>query len=259
MGPSVSFLGHASVLIEVGGVRVLTDPVLRQRITFLRRVVPPAPAEMSQAIDVVLISHLHHDHCDLPSLEMLKDSIVVAPQGAGGYLRTRGNLPRVVELAVGETAEVGGVFITAVFADHDGLRPPLGPRAIAIGYVITGSEGTVYFAGDTDVFPEMANLPLPEAHGLDVALLPVWGWGPNLGPGHMNPQRAAEALELLNPRIAIPIHWGTLFPGAMKTALPGAADLLSQPPVQFAEFASAGRTETRVIVAQPGTKVLVEE
>ena len=69
--PSVSFLGHATTLIEIDGVRVLTDPVLRPRVTFLHRVVPPAPEDMSNAIDVVLISHLHHDHLDLPSLRML--------------------------------------------------------------------------------------------------------------------------------------------------------------------------------------------
>ena len=102
MGPSVSFLGHASTLIEIDGVRVLTDPLLRSRITFLRRVVPAAPEEMSQNIDVVLISHLHHDHCDLESLAMLPDAIIIAPQGAGGYLRTRGKLSNVIELNEGE-------------------------------------------------------------------------------------------------------------------------------------------------------------
>ncbi len=258
MGPSVSFLGHACTLIEIDGVRVLTDPILRSRVTFLRRVVPPAPPEMSQGIDVVLISHLHHDHCDLASLAMLKDSVVVAPDGAGGYLRTRGRLPHVVELAEGETAEIGGLVITAVHADHDGLRPPFGPRAIALGYVVTGASGTVYFAGDTDVFPEMATLPMPESAGLDVALLPVWGWGPNLGPGHMNPQHAAAALDLLHPRVAVPIHWGTLFPSALKSTLPGASQLLTQPPIQFAELAAAGGSGTRVAVTQPGTEVQVD-
>ncbi|MFA7267661.1 MAG: MBL fold metallo-hydrolase [Candidatus Nanopelagicales bacterium] len=255
MGPSVSFLGHASTLIEIDGVRVLTDPLLRSRITFLRRVVAPAPAEMSQNIDVVLISHLHHDHCDLASLAMLSEAVVVAPQGAGGYLRTRGKLPNVIELNEGESAQVCGLVITAVHADHDGLRPPLGPRAIALGYVVSGDDGTVYFAGDTDVFPEMANLPMPDSRGLDVALLPVWGWGPNLGPGHMNPQRAADALKLLEAKIAVPIHWGTLFPAILESTMPGARALLSQPPRQFAELAAAGGSGTEVVVTEPGKRV----
>ena len=125
MTPSVSFLGHATTLIEIDGVRVLTDPVLRPRVTFLHRVVPPAPEDMSNAIDVVLISHLHHDHCDLPTLSKLPDAVVVVPYGAGGYLRTRGGLSNVVELAEGETVEVRGLLVTAVHADHDGLRPRL--------------------------------------------------------------------------------------------------------------------------------------
>ena len=107
--PSVSFLGHATTLIEIDGVRVLTDPVLRPRVTFLHRVVPPAPEDMSNAIDVVLISHLHHDHCDLPTLSKLHDAVVVVPYGAGGYLRTRGGLSNVVELAEGETVVTGPV------------------------------------------------------------------------------------------------------------------------------------------------------
>ena len=77
----------------------------------------------------------------------------------------------------------------------------------ALGYLLQGSQ-SVYFAGDTDLFPEMAALG-----GVDVALLPVAGWGPRLPEGdHMNPRRAAEALKILKPRLAIPIHWGTYTP-----------------------------------------------
>lgn len=255
--PSVSFLGHATTLIEIDGVRVLTDPVLRPRVTFLHRVVPPAPEDMSNAIDVVLISHLHHDHCDLPTLSKLPDAVVVVPYGAGGYLRTRGGLSNVVELAEGETVEVRGLLVTAVHADHDGLRPPFGPRAQAVGYVITGSSGTAYFAGDTDVYPEMATLTMPESTSLDIALLPVWGWGPNLGPGHMNPARAVDALELLQPLVAVPIHWGTYFPYGMKAALRGANQLLVRPPEQFAELATERGVATSVVVTEPGHRVQV--
>lgn len=253
----MSFLGHATVLMEFDGVRVLTDPVLRSRCTFLRRVVPAPPPRMSQGIDVVLISHLHHDHCDLPSLAALRGATIVVPAGAGGYLRTRGDLSDVVEIAQGETAEVHGLLITAVHADHDGLRPPFGPRAQALGFVVTGSSGTAYFAGDTDVYPAMATLPMPESSGLDVALLPVWGWGPNLGPGHMNPQRAVEALELLGPKVAVPIHWGTLFPVGLKSTLPGSRQLLTRPPEQFAELAHVRAADTQVVVTQPGHEVVV--
>ena len=95
----------------------------------------------------------------------------------------------------------------AVPADHDGRRYPLGPRSESVGYLLRGTR-TVYFAGDTGVFERMAEL----AGKLDVALLPVAGWGRTLGPGHMDALDAARATRLLRPRIAIPIHWGTFRP-----------------------------------------------
>jgi L-ascorbate metabolism protein UlaG (beta-lactamase superfamily) len=91
-------------------------------------------------------------------------------------------------------------------ADHPG-RPAPGRSAQAVGYAVLGSA-RVYFAGDTDLFAGMAGL----VEQLDIALLPIWGWGPSLGTGHLDPGRAAEALALLAPRLAVPIHWGTLRP-----------------------------------------------
>lgn len=254
MGIAVDFVGHASTLIEIDGVRVLTDPVLRSRVTFLRRVVPAAEPDSYGNADVVLISHLHHDHCDIASLTSLRDAIVVAPQGAAAYLRTRARLPHVLELPVGQTAMVAGLLITSVFADHDGSRPMAAVSAQAAGYVITGAEGTVYFAGDTDIYSGMKSLPMPESSGLDIALLPVWGWGPNLGPGHMDPGRAADAAQLLDPRIAIPVHWGTLFPIGMSTVLPGAQALLTEPPQQFQDAVGDLNIGTEVLVLAPGAR-----
>ena len=74
-----------------------------------------------------------------------------------------------------------------------------------MGYLIRGSH-QIYFAGDTDLFEGMATL----APDLEIALVPIWGWGPSLGPGHLDPRRAAEALRLLQPLLAVPIHWETL-------------------------------------------------
>jgi L-ascorbate metabolism protein UlaG (beta-lactamase superfamily) len=257
VGITVDFVGHASALIEIDGVRVLTDPVLRSHVTFLRRVVPAVSTQSYRDVDVVLISHLHHDHCDIASLSSLRDAIVVAPNGAAAYLRTRARLPHVLELPVGQTTSVAGLVITSVFADHDGGRPMAAVSAQAAGYVITGAEGTVYFAGDTDLYDGMRNLPMPESGGLDLALLPVWGWGPNLGPGHMDPGRAAQAAQLLNPRAAVPIHWGTFFPIGMSTVLPSAQALLAQPPLQFLEAVDDLNLGTEVVVVEPGSKFRV--
>src|SRR5690348_9785649 len=112
----LTWWGHSTVLVEVDGVRVLADPVLRNRVGPLRRAVPlPAAArpERHTGLDVVLISHLHHDHCDLASLRRLSADVVLAPPGAGGWLRRHG-VTGVEELGPGELAPVSaGVTVTA--------------------------------------------------------------------------------------------------------------------------------------------------
>jgi L-ascorbate metabolism protein UlaG (beta-lactamase superfamily) len=204
---SIEFVGHATVLVALDTVRLLTDPVLQSTIGPLRRTggLPvPVPAD----VDAVLISHLHLDHLDLPSLDRLgHDRKLVVPRGAAAWLRTRG-FADVEELGLGETTSVGGVRVRAVQARHGGFRPPVGPAAAAIGYVIEGSR-SIYFAGDTGLFDGMAEL----RGSIDVALLPVGGWGPTLRSArHLDPADAARAAELIRPRVSVPIHWGTYWP-----------------------------------------------
>lgn len=237
----IAFLGHGSVLIELGGVRVLTDPVLRSRVAHLRRQVPPIPNSLMADIDVVLISHLHHDHLDLPSLRLLGlDSALVVPRGAGAWCRRRG-FTNVTELSVGDGVNIAGAPIVAVPASHNGRRLG-GPSAEPLGYLV-GDRRVVYFAGDTERFAGMAKL----APALDVALLPVAGWGPTLGPGHMGPLDAARALSALQPRIAIPVHWGSLLPVGLARRH---RSRLGDPPRRFAEHAArlAPAVEVRILV-----------
>jgi L-ascorbate metabolism protein UlaG (beta-lactamase superfamily) len=197
----VTYVGHATVLVELDGVRLLTDPILRRRVLHLRRS-PAAALEVPADVDAILVSHVHWDHLDGRSLALLgRDVPIVVPRGAGRLVRSRTR--EVVELDVGGRFELGSVTVTATDADHDAGRGPFGVRAPSLGYLVTGSS-RIYFAGDTDLFPGMAALA-----PLDLALLPVAGWGPTLPPGHMNPRSAAEALRLLEPRTAVPIHWGT--------------------------------------------------
>jgi L-ascorbate metabolism protein UlaG (beta-lactamase superfamily) len=237
----LTWVGHSTVLLELGGARLLTDPVLRRRIGHLRRHSASPPADVAHGIDAVLISHLHLDHMDAASLRRVsRDVAVIVPRGAGRLLRRLG-FRRTSELGVGEQTEVAGATVTATPAVHDGRRHPLAAPAEAVGFVVAG-EQRVYFAGDTDVFDEMADL----ARTLDVALLPVWGWGPSLGPGHMDPVAAARAAALLQPRVAVPIHWGTFFPAGLARWR-GAA--LVDPPRAFARHAAelAPRVEARVL------------
>jgi len=200
----VTYVGHATVMIETPSARLLTDPVLRPRILHLRRIAPAPALEELRRPDAVLISHAHLDHLDVRSLRMLDGCPVVAPAGCGRTLR-RAGVRDVTEVAPGQGLRVAGSEVTAIELAHDGGRHPLSRDRKTIGYTIASGE-RVFFAGDTDFFDGMRELP----DALDVALLPVWGWGPRVGAGHMDPSGAARAAAAIRPRLAIPIHWGTL-------------------------------------------------
>jgi len=240
----VTYVGHATILVELDGVRLLTDPVLRARVGPLRRQVAPPPPDRWQNLDAVLISHLHHDHADLPSLRRIGRGVpMFVPPGAGTFFERRG-FSAVSELAPGESRRVGGIAVTATEATHPGGRLFAGD-AEAVGFLLSGSRRRIYFAGDTDLFDGMEGL----GGELDLALLPVWGWGPTLGPGHLDPHRAARAAALLAPRIAIPIHWGTLYPLGLARVRP---DPLRTPPQEFAAGVRGLAPQVEVRVLAPG-------
>jgi L-ascorbate metabolism protein UlaG (beta-lactamase superfamily) len=247
-GFALDFIGHSTVVIELDGVRILTDPVTRARVGPLRRVEPVPTRDRLRDIDAVLISHLHWDHLDVPSLRDLgRDVPIFAPAGSGAWLRGAG-FGDVRELAVDDRADVGGVIVRAVPAVHSGYRPPFGPTAPPLGFVIRGSR-SVYFAGDTDLFAGMGEF----GERIDVGLIPVWGWGPTLGRGlHLDPLKAAEALRLIRPRVAVPIHWGTYWPHALGRVYP---ERLVEPPAAFAEHASELAPDVRVALTEIGGSV----
>lgn len=229
------------MLVDLDGTRLLTDPVLRPRIGPLLRHGPLPPPQMTSGIDAVLISHLHHDHADLASLRRLGREVpLLVPPGSRGFFERHG-FGDVTELAPGDASAVGGLTVTAVEADHDGGRRRGAGEVEPVGFLVEGSR-TVYFAGDTDLFAGMEGL----APRLDLALLPVWGWGPTLGAGHLDPAGAARAAALLSPRLAIPIHWGTLYPLGLAHLRPGRLKL---PAREFAARAAelAPQVETRVL------------
>jgi L-ascorbate metabolism protein UlaG (beta-lactamase superfamily) len=227
---SLTYVGHATVLVELDGTVLVTDPMLRQRVIQLRRFAdPPEPFEA----EAVLISHGHYDHLDLPSLDRIgRDRVVVVPHGLRPLLRRRG-YRNVVELEVGEETTVGSVRVRATRALHSGARLTA-PRAKAVGYLILGSR-TVYFAGDTDLMPELDAIG---REGIDVALIPVWGWGPKVGAGHLDPERAAEAARRVHPTLAVPIHWGTYASRGGTT---------SREPAERFDRACAGRVPLRIL------------
>jgi L-ascorbate metabolism protein UlaG (beta-lactamase superfamily) len=242
----VTWLGHATALIEIDGVRVLTDPILRNRVGPLRRHGPPPPSRLVDDLDFLLISHLHHDHADLPSLRRVRRDIrVLGSPGAARFLARHG-FANVTELVPGERVAVGSLEVVGVKADHPSRRS-VERHSTAIGFLLEGSR-SIYFAGDTDLFDEMSML----GPALDLALLPVWGWGPSVGRGHLDPERAARAAALISPRMAVPIHWGTLYPFGLSRLRPGP---LRSPAERFAYWTRRLAPHVDVRVLAPGEAI----
>ena len=241
---SATYVGHATVLLDLEGTRLLTDPVLRRQVgPLIRHGAAPAPS-VSSNLDAVLVSHLHHDHADLGSLRRLdRDLRLLVPPGSRRFFERRG-FGAVTELAPGDSATVGALTVTAVEAHHDGGRRRFAPDVQAIGFLV-GGRRKVYFAGDTDWFPGMEAL----APGLDLALLPIWGWGPNIGEGHLDPVGAAQAAAALSPRLAVPIHWGTLYPFGLRRLREGP---LRRPPEKFVAAVRDFAPQVEARVLSPG-------
>lgn len=242
----ITWIGHATVVIDTPDGRLVTDPVLRGRVAHLRRhaaaVAAPGP------VDAVLLSHLHYDHLDLPSVRTL-GAPVAGPPGTRRALR---RVPlSVTELKTGENVTLAGAQVTAVRAVHDGRRSPLAARSEedAVGYLVAADGQRLYFAGDTELFDGMRALG-----PLDVALVPIWGWGTKLGPGHMNPSQAAAALALLQPALAVPIHWGTFLPiGSHRRH----SELLSTPVEEFRARAAELAPGVAIEVLEPGGSLVI--
>jgi L-ascorbate metabolism protein UlaG (beta-lactamase superfamily) len=236
----LTWVGHSTVLVELDGVRILTDPLLRNRVAHLRRVKPIATDTVPE-VEAVLVSHGHYDHLDAASLRMLDAEIpVVAPRGLGGALRRAGR-KRIVEVEEGDEVPLGQVSVRATPAKHGG---PSLRKGVALGFAIRGSA-SVYFAGDTDLFEGMSGIG-----PVDVALVPVWGWGRSIGRGHLDPRRAAEAVAALRARLAIPIHWGTYRPVHQR-----AGPFLTEPPVEFRRAVAELAPETHVEILPLGGKL----
>ncbi|MEN3583378.1 MBL fold metallo-hydrolase [Streptomyces sp. ZYX-F-203] len=219
MPVEVTWWGHATCTVEDSDTRVLTDPLFASRLAHLRRRRGGVPPARARRADVALVSHLHADHLHVPSLALLAPGTrLLVPRGACRAVRGLERLShlRPTEVAPGDEIRVGDLCVRVVPARHDGRRLPVGPHhSPALGYVIEG-EARTYFAGDTGFFEAMAR----EVGPVDVALLPVGGWGPYLGEGHLDARRAARVSALLDPACAVPVHYGTYWPIGMDAVRP---------------------------------------
>ncbi len=245
----VTWVGHATVLIDVDGYRVLTDPLLTKRVAHLRRR-RPDPAVETFDVDLVLLSHVHVDHLHLPSLKRLRPTAqVLTPHGSGKLLR-RAGFADVTEIGVGDRLVCGPVTVEVVRAAHKrGRGPHSRVSADPVGFIVEGEGKRIYFPGDTDLFDEMADLGR-----VDVALLPIWGWGSTLGEGHLNPQRAAQATKLIEPELLVPIHWGTYAPEDGRRRLPRWFDT---PPTELRTELDAIDELHRLGLVEPGESFMV--
>lgn len=210
MGIDITWLGHSTVVVDIDGVRVVTDPLVRRHNGLLRRQARKPARIAWLGADAVLLSHLHHDHAEVGSLrELARVPVLTAPENAE-WVRGKGLDGR--GLGEGEwfpLGESGAVEVRLVTAIH-GARPmPHRPNA-ANGHLLRGPSGAVWLAGDTELYDAMSELPELAGRPLDVAVVPVGGWGPRLSPGHMGPEEAATACQLTGARHGVPVHWKTL-------------------------------------------------
>ena len=244
----IAWLGHATLDMRMPtGGRFLTDPVLRDHCAHLRRHRGTAQVEAG-TIDAVLISHLHHDHLDIPSLKRLPNGTpLLVPKGTAKLVAKTGN--DVMEVAIGDSVDIAGTRLTVVPAEHQGGRFLTRVKGAPIGYLLEAGGVTVYFPGDTDLHPAMSDLPRP-----DVALLPIAGWGPTLGPGHLDAERAATAAALLDAKAVLPIHWGTFAPRHHGRREP---EWLDRPAERVAAAMAREAPGTALHLVRPGPSVHV--
>ncbi len=214
----VTFVNHATVLVQMDGVNVLTDPIWAERalpITGPRRRRPPGLSfDELPPIDAVLVSHDHHDHMDLPTLRRLAAAhhpTVFAGLGTAGYLAGKG-VPGGRDLDWWQSTEIApGVSVTAVPARHSSGRGLLDTnRRLWCGFVLTGPSGSVFYAGDTGYGSHFARIA-ERFPRLRLALLPIGAYYPvwYMHPQHMSPADAVRASLDLGAGTNIPVHFGT--------------------------------------------------
>lgn len=210
---ALTWVGHASYVIQIGGRCVLADPVWAAKLNRVaRRVTPPGVAwSQLPRIDAVVISHNHYDHLDAETVRRLpRDTPVCVPAALGRWFERRG-FTRVIELDWWESAEVAGLRFDFVPAHHWSRRGLLDTCATLWGgWVITAGEARVYHAGDSGYGSWFAEIGR-RYPGIDVAMMPIGAYAPRwfVGPVHMDPEEAVRATADLGAVRMATMHWGT--------------------------------------------------
>ena len=229
---SLTWIGHASFLLVLGGLRVLIDPILAPHMGLAvgpsKRLAPPGiPIDELADIDVVLLTHNHRDHFDEWTLSRIVAAHAMDPAKRGkktAPIRPRfvvplGNGALLSKLGAGaideidwwQTLRVGQIEITLVPSRHWSMRMPWDRNeALWGGFVIRGPEGAAYHSGDTGFFDDFAEIGR-RFSPIDWAMLPVGAYSPRwfMEPQHMNPEESAKAADMLGARHFVAMHWGT--------------------------------------------------
>lgn len=209
----MTWLGHATTLLEVDEVRLLTDPLLRSHAGLLRRRGWRPPRASWSHVDAVLLSHLHHDHADLPSLRLLRpDTPVVTSDVNARWLRRRGLHGVAASTERWRPLNQSGTVEVRLADALHGSRPMPHRPNDTHGHLVRAPGCRIWIAGDTALFGQMTEIPELLGGRVDLAVVPISGWGPRLSRGHLDPAQAAEACVLVGARAALPVHWGTLHP-----------------------------------------------
>ncbi len=213
---AVTWWGHSSATVELGGIRLAVDPLLTDRLAHLRRRGSTPDSSASEA-DVVLISHQHHDHLHLPSLRRFgPDVTVVGPRGAERLLG-RSGARDVRTVSPGDDVEVRGVRVHVLAASHPGGRHALARGSgVALGFRVEAAGRSCWYPGDTGLRDDLVDVA-----SVDLALVPIGGWGPTLPDTHLSPETGAEAVRRVGATYALPVHWGTFWPVGLDRLAPG--------------------------------------
>jgi L-ascorbate metabolism protein UlaG (beta-lactamase superfamily) len=219
-GLRVTFVNHSTVLVQMDGVNVLTDPIWSERASpfaFVgpRRHRPPGlRLEDLPPIDAVLVSHNHYDHMDVPTLQRLWERdrpVVFVGLNNAAYLARRG-VPQAQDLDWWQSSRLpSGVTVTAVPVRHFSARSPFDHnRTLWCGFVVSGPSGAFYFAGDTGWGAHFARIR-ERYPDLRLALLPIGAYRPRwfMAPAHIDPEEAVCAHETLGAATSLAVHFGT--------------------------------------------------
>lgn len=212
----ITYIGHATLLIEIGGKRILTDPNFDPALgRFLARVSKPGIAiDELPRLDMILLTHAHADHLSFRSLAEIQSAPLFAPPAVARWMRRHG-VSNAIEFAPGESIATGSLTLHAEVASHSGNRYVVDRwRRQANMYLIATKSESVFFAGDTALRNDSPALMERELRGrtLDVALLPIGyapSWKVGFRRGHLTSLDALTLFERLGARYLVPYHWGT--------------------------------------------------